>query len=77
MILRDRLAPVPDSDAERQVLVREHLERFAHQHLEAACGCLDDVIEPSETRPRLISSLEMLSGKRQRNPAPKHGNIPL
>jgi acetyl-CoA carboxylase carboxyltransferase component len=77
VILRGRLARVPDSDPERQVLVREHPERFAHQYVEAACECLDDVIELSETRLRLIRSLEMLSGKRQRNPARKHGNILL
>jgi len=38
---------------------------------------LDDIIEPSETRPRLINALEMLQNKRDSNPAKKHGNIPL
>ncbi|HUE99600.1 MAG TPA: hypothetical protein VMN99_10120 [Anaerolineales bacterium] len=38
---------------------------------------MDDVIEPKETRPRLIHALEMLSNKRDANPAKKHGNIPL
>ncbi len=76
-IFRERLARASEPDAQRQVLVREYSERFAHQYMEAARGYLDDVIGPSETRPRLIRSLEMLSGKRQRNPARKHGNIPL
>ncbi len=40
-------------------------------------GYIDDVIEPKETRPRLINALEMLSNKRDTNPAKKHGNIPL
>jgi len=38
---------------------------------------VDDVIFPSETRPRIIAALEMLDGKRDRNPPKKHGNIPL
>jgi len=77
VIFRDRLARAPDPDAEREVLVREYQERFAHPYVAAARGYVDDVIEPSATRPRLIRSLEMLSGKRQRNPSRKHGNIPL
>jgi acetyl-CoA carboxylase carboxyltransferase component len=40
-------------------------------------GYIDDVIEPKETRPRLINALEMLSNKRDSSPAKKHGNIPL
>jgi propionyl-CoA carboxylase beta chain len=40
-------------------------------------GYLDDIIEPSETRPRLINALEMLKNKRDTNPVKKHGNIPL
>jgi propionyl-CoA carboxylase beta chain len=43
----------------------------------AALGYLDDVIEPQETRPRLIRALRMLSKKRQTLPPKKHGNIPL
>jgi len=43
----------------------------------ASRGYIDDVIAPSETRPRLINALEMLSNKRDDNPAKKHGNIPL
>ncbi|MBX3003708.1 MAG: hypothetical protein KF828_07100, partial [Anaerolineales bacterium] len=40
-------------------------------------GFIDDVIQPSDTRPRLINALEMLTNKRDSNPARKHGNIPL
>ena len=40
-------------------------------------GYIDDVIEPKETRPRLINALEMLQNKRDTNPPKKHGNIPL
>jgi acetyl-CoA carboxylase carboxyltransferase component len=77
IIFRDRIAHADDAADERARLVREYQERFAHPYIAAARGYVDDVIEPSETRPRLIRSLEMLAGKRDRNPARKHGNIPL
>jgi acetyl-CoA carboxylase carboxyltransferase component len=77
VIFRERISRADDPDAERQALVHEYEERFAHPYIAAARGYVDDVIEPSETRPRLIRSLEMLAGKRERNPARKHGNIPL
>ena len=77
IIFRDRIARTDDAAAERDRLVHEYQDRFAHPYIAAARGYVDDVIEPSETRPRLIRSLEMLAGKRDRNPARKHGNIPL
>ncbi|MGD8497138.1 MAG: carboxyl transferase domain-containing protein, partial [Gemmatimonadales bacterium] len=58
-------------------LEAEFREKFAHPYLAARRGYLDDVIDPRETRARLISGLEMLSDKRDRNPPKKHGNIPL
>ncbi len=77
IIFRDRIARAADPEAERAILVREYEERFAHPYVAAARGYVDDVIEPSETRPRLIRALEMLASKRDRNPSRKHGNIPL
>jgi len=77
IIFRDRIASAADPESERAVLVREYEERFAHPYIAAARGYVDDVIEPTETRPRLIAALTMLSTKRDRNPARKHGNIPL
>ena len=50
---------------------------FANPYIAAARGYVDDVIRPSETRPRLIRALEMLADKRDTNPRKKHGNIPL
>jgi propionyl-CoA carboxylase beta chain len=50
---------------------------FANPYLAAARGFLDDVIDPRETRPRLISTLQSLLTKRDTNPPKKHGNIPL
>ena len=55
----------------------EYRERFAHPYLAAARGFLDDIIDPRDTRPRLIDALVTLATKRDRNPPKKHGNIPL
>jgi len=55
----------------------EYEERFANPYIAASRGYVDDVILPSDTRPRVISALEMLAGKRQSNLPRKHGNIPL
>jgi propionyl-CoA carboxylase beta chain len=55
----------------------EYRERFAHPYLAAARGFLDDIIDPRDTRPRLIDALATLATKRDRNPPKKHGNIPL
>jgi propionyl-CoA carboxylase beta chain len=57
--------------------VAEYREKFANPYVAASRGYIDDVIEPRETRSRLINALEMLSNKRDINPAKKHGNIPL
>jgi propionyl-CoA carboxylase beta chain len=57
--------------------VAEYTERFANPYVAAARGYVDDVIDPRDTRPRLIAALEALQGKRDRNPPRKHGNLPL
>ncbi len=74
---RDDLAAAADPTAERARLVADYEERFANPYVAAARGFVDDVIQPSETRPRLIASLELLADKRDTNPQKKHGNIPL
>jgi acetyl-CoA carboxylase carboxyltransferase component len=50
---------------------------LANPYVAASRGFVDDVIVPSETRPRLINALGMLQNKRDSNPPKKHGNIPL
>jgi propionyl-CoA carboxylase beta chain len=55
----------------------EYRDKFAHPYQAAARGYLDDIIDPRDTRPRLIEALTTLAGKRDRNPPKKHGNIPL
>ena len=61
----------------KKELVSEYRAKFASPYVAAERGYLDDVIEPHETRARLINGLEMLQNKRDTNPAKKHGNIPL
>jgi propionyl-CoA carboxylase beta chain len=63
--------------AARNHKVQEFRERFANPYIAAERGYVDAVIRPSETRRRLICALEMLNNKRDKNPAKKHGNIPL
>src|SRR3954462_14577593 len=57
--------------------IEEYREKFAHPYVAAGRGYLDDIIDPRDTRPVLISALESLQGKRDKNPPKKHGNIPL
>jgi propionyl-CoA carboxylase beta chain len=57
--------------------IQEYRDKFAHPYIAAGRGYLDDIIDPRDTRPRLIEALSTLQGKRDRNPAKKHGNIPL
>ncbi len=77
IIFRQELANAEDPEARRAELVQEYRERFANPYVAAARGYIDDVIIPSETRPRLINALGMLQNKRDSNPPKKHGNIPL
>jgi propionyl-CoA carboxylase beta chain len=77
IIFKDRIAESDDPAAERARLVSDYETRFAHPYIAAARGYIDDVILPSETRPRLIAALRMLADKREVSPRKKHGNIPL
>ncbi|GAB4467740.1 MAG: acyl-CoA carboxylase subunit beta [Anaerolineae bacterium] len=77
IIFRNELAEAEDPVARKAELVEEYRERFANPYVAASRGYIDDVIEPSETRSRLINALEMLQNKRDSNPPKKHGNIPL
>ncbi|HYI22702.1 MAG TPA: acyl-CoA carboxylase subunit beta [Candidatus Limnocylindrales bacterium] len=77
IIFRNELAQATDADAERVRLTHEYEDTFANPYIAASRGYIDDVIMPSDTRPRVISALDMLDGKRQSNLPRKHGNIPL
>ena len=77
VVFRREIDAADDPDATRQRLIREYTEKFANPFVAAARGYVDDIIEPAETRARLIAGLEMLKNKRDTNPTKKHGNIPL
>jgi acetyl-CoA carboxylase carboxyltransferase component len=77
IIFRKELAQAADPVARKAELVAEYREKFANPYVAASRGYIDDVIEPHETRARLINGLEMLHNKRDSNPQKKHGNIPL
>jgi propionyl-CoA carboxylase beta chain len=65
------------AETERQRLIAEYEKKFANPYIAAELGYVDEVIEPSMTRKRIIDALEMLKHKRDTNPPKKHGNIPL
>jgi propionyl-CoA carboxylase beta chain len=77
ILYREELAAAKDPAAERRRLIAEYNEKFASPWVAAELGYLDDVIEPADTRSRLIAALEMLRHKRQSLPYKKHGNPPL
>ncbi len=77
ILFKREIAAADDAEARLEELVREYRETFAHPYKAAERGYIDDVVDPRETRPRLISALETLVTKRDRNPPKKHGNIPL
>jgi propionyl-CoA carboxylase beta chain len=74
---RRELQEAADPAAFRAERVAEFREKFADPYVAAARGYVDDVIEPRETRRRLVGALETLRTKRDRNPPRKHGNLPL
>ncbi|HEY7407379.1 MAG TPA: acyl-CoA carboxylase subunit beta [Gemmatimonadaceae bacterium] len=65
----------PEGETERRM--EEYRAKFAHPYIAAGRGYVDDIIDPRETRPRLIDALDTLRAKRDQNPPKKHGNIPL
>ncbi|MEN8144496.1 MAG: acyl-CoA carboxylase subunit beta [Gemmatimonadota bacterium] len=77
ILYRRELEDAEDPVARAAELEHEFREKFAHPYLAARRGYVDDVIDPRQTRRRLISGLDILSNKRDRNPPKKHGNIPL
>lgn len=77
IIYRRDLANSNRPDELKAELVRQYQNEFANPYVGAAVGAIDDIIEPHQTRPRLINALEMLRNKRDSNPKKKHGNMPL
>jgi acetyl-CoA carboxylase carboxyltransferase component len=77
IIFRKEIAKAEDQAAKRRELIGMYEEQFGNPYIAAERGYVDDVIEPAETRPKLISALRMLRTKREQVPPRKHGNIPL
>jgi propionyl-CoA carboxylase beta chain len=77
IVYRRELAAAADKDAARKQKIEEFQERFANPFVAAERGFIDDVIEPRETRPKVIRALRMLATKVDTMPRKKHGNIPL
>jgi propionyl-CoA carboxylase beta chain len=77
IVYRRELMAAADQEAARKQKVEEFRERFANPFVAAERGFIDDVIEPRETRPRVIRALRMLANKVDTMPRKKHGNIPL
>jgi propionyl-CoA carboxylase beta chain len=77
IVYRREIAAAADKDGARQQKIAEFRERFANPFVAAERGYVDDVIEPRETRSRVIRALRMLENKVDTMPRKKHGNIPL
>ena len=77
IVYRRDLQKAAEPEIMRTQKVQEFRERFANPYIAAERGWVDDVIQPRDTRPKLITALHMLGTKRDTNPPKKHGNIPL
>jgi propionyl-CoA carboxylase beta chain len=77
ILYRRELAEAQDKEAARRARINELEEKFANPYVAAERGFVDEVIEPAQTRPKLIRALSLLDTKRDSNPPRKHGNIPL
>jgi len=77
ILFKDEIAKSADPAATTQAKIDEYTRTFANPYRAAARGFIDDVIDPRDTRPRLIDALRTLRTKRDRNPPKRHGNIPL
>jgi propionyl-CoA carboxylase beta chain len=77
ILFKKEIAEADDPAAATEARIQHYRDTLAHPFVAASRGYVDDVIDPRETRPRLINALDMLRNKRDANPVRKHGNIPL
>ncbi len=77
IIFRKEIQSATNKEEATEKLISDYRERFANPYTAAERGYVDEVIEPQQTRPKLIAALEMLENKVSSNPKKKHGNIPL
>ena len=77
VIFSREIAQSDNPEQTRATKIEEYREKFANPYVAAARGMVDDVIDPRETRIKLIQALDMMRNKKETRPAKKHGNIPL
>ncbi|WP_373498023.1 acyl-CoA carboxylase subunit beta [Desulfococcus sp.] len=77
IICRNQIKGAAEPEAERNRLIKEYREKFSNPYKAAELGYIDEVIDPADTRPKIIRALQMLKSKRDTNPPKKHGNMPL
>jgi len=77
IICRSQIKKADDPETERRRLIEDYRDKFSNPYKAAEHGYIDEVIDPADTRPKIIQALRMLSNKRDTNPPKKHGNIPL
>ena len=77
IIFAREIANSDNPEATRASKIEEYRDKFANPYVAAANGMVDDVIDPRETRIKLIQALDMMRNKKETRPAKKHGNIPL
>ncbi|MEM1502094.1 acyl-CoA carboxylase subunit beta [Domibacillus sp. 8LH] len=77
IIFAREIAESPNPEAARQAKIEEYRRKFAHPYVAAAHGIVDDIIDPRETRIKLIQALDMMRTKQEDRPKKKHGNMPL
>jgi propionyl-CoA carboxylase beta chain len=77
ILYKRELEAAADVAAARAARIAEYREKFANPRVAAERGFVDEIITPSQTRPKLIGALAALETKREKNPPKKHGNIPL
>ncbi|KAF0106976.1 MAG: carboxyl transferase [Anaerolineaceae bacterium] len=77
ILFRDEIAAAPDPEPVRAKLAADYRRKFSSPYTAAALGTVDDVIEPAETRAKVIAALEALKDKQMPPPPRKHGNMPV
>jgi propionyl-CoA carboxylase beta chain len=77
ILFRKEIIEAKNQEEKRKELQDDYREKFANPYRAAELGYIDEIIEPSITRSRLIRSFELLANKRQSNPPKKHSNLPL